>query len=158
MKRFAILLFFLSLTACENVDRDMYDQISLKPQEAPRLLNPAMSVPMFGRKVDYENTDGRLLASPFAEDADAPNRGKKLFNIYCSPCHGPDGKSATPVALKMDAPPPDLTGDSSKELTEGQVFIQMLTTGAFMPKYRSELTDEEAWEVAAYLSHLQGKR
>lgn len=158
MKRFAVLALFLSLAACEIVDRDMYDQISFKTQEYPRLMNPEGSVPMFGRKFNYEETDGLLLVSPVAKDPDAPMRGKKLFNIYCSPCHGTDGKSVTPVSAKMEAPPPDLTEESSAELTEGEVFVQMMSEGAFMPKYRSELTDKEGWEIAAFLSYLQGKR
>jgi mono/diheme cytochrome c family protein len=158
LKRFVLFALVLSLSACEIVDRDMYEQVSFKVQEAPRLTNPEGSVPMYGKKTSYEDVDGKLLASPFAEDPDAPLRGKKLYDIYCSPCHGVDGKSATPVSAKMESPPPDLTEASSAELTEGEVFVQIMTQGAFMPKYRSELTDKEGWEIAAYLGHLQGKR
>src|SRR6516225_9587626 len=35
--------------------------------------------------------------------------GRDLFEFYCAPCHGRDGKGKGPVAPALRVPPPDLT-------------------------------------------------
>ena len=35
--------------------------------------------------------------------------GRDLFEFYCAPCHGRDGKGHGPVAPALRVPPPDLT-------------------------------------------------
>lgn len=35
--------------------------------------------------------------------------GRDLFQFYCAPCHGRDGKGNGPVAAALKVPPPDLT-------------------------------------------------
>lgn len=37
------------------------------------------------------------------------NSGKIMYNNYCAPCHGNDGKGAGPVATALKQPPTDLT-------------------------------------------------
>jgi len=41
-----------------------------------------------------------------AEDVEA---GGKLYQTRCSPCHGPDGKAATPTAQALNPKPRDHT-------------------------------------------------
>ena len=36
--------------------------------------------------------------------------GKEMYNQYCAPCHGTDGKGAGPAASSMKTMPTDLTG------------------------------------------------
>ena len=38
-----------------------------------------------------------------------PNNGKQMYNNYCAPCHGTDGKGAGPAASALKARPTDLT-------------------------------------------------
>lgn len=35
--------------------------------------------------------------------------GRDLFELYCAPCHGRDGKGSGPVVPALKSPPPDLT-------------------------------------------------
>jgi mono/diheme cytochrome c family protein len=35
--------------------------------------------------------------------------GRDIFELYCAPCHGLDGRGSGPVARVLKAPPPDLT-------------------------------------------------
>lgn len=37
------------------------------------------------------------------------NSGKMMYNNYCAPCHGTDGKGGGPVAAALKQPPTDLT-------------------------------------------------
>jgi mono/diheme cytochrome c family protein len=57
--------------------------------------------------------------------------GRDLFDFYCAPCHGRDGKGSGPVAPALKAPPADLTKISK---ANGGTFpaaaVESFVTGA----------------------------
>lgn len=153
-----ILLFLLTaFSACENVDLQLYDQISFKVQEYPRNSLPEGSVPIFGKNKNYEDVEGSTLEMPFVLTGENAAKGEKLFGIFCGVCHGEKGRGDAPAAEKMDLEPYDLTEDNIKELTDGEIFVKILASDGVMPKYRNELTDMEAWEITAYVRRLQNR-
>lgn len=155
MKKWAMLFPLFLLASCEIVDRDMYHQISFKTQEEPVKRNPEGSIPVAGLKTDYGERDPATLEPPFPLDETAAGNGKPLYAIYCVACHGENGKAETKVALKMEVQPFDLTAESAREMTDGQIFAKMLSSESIMPKFRSELTDNEAWWITAFIRKLQ---
>jgi len=155
LRYFPVLLSLLLLSACENVDRDLWSQITYKPQEAPRMFNPQNSVPRFGARKDFSEVEGATLEPPVPL-AGLAGKGKGLYDIYCEVCHGAKGRADTPVAAKMDVEPFDLTGESTAALTDGEIFIKILASDTVMPNYRNELTDDEAWAITAYVRKLSG--
>ena len=155
MKKITLILALFLVAGCENVDKDLWNQVSFKTQEAPRKLNPSRSIPAFGTRVSYADVDGVTLESKFPLDAKAAQRGKKPYDIFCSVCHGLTGKSDTPVAKKMEVMPFDLTEEGTQELTDGEIFVKILASESIMPHYRNELSDEEAWEIVAHIRQLQ---
>ena len=44
-----------------------------------------------------------------ARDAPSPVNGKAMFDVYCTPCHGKEGKGDGPAAAALKKPPADLT-------------------------------------------------
>lgn len=159
LNRYFLYLLFIILpflAACENVDRDMYDTPASKVQEFPRKYNPTGAVPFYGRQANYDQVDGVTLStSDYFFAADAPERGKKLFTIFCTACHGADGKARTPISDKLDKKPADLTKASVRTLTDGELFVRVLTENTPMPGNRNELTDKEAWEIVSYVREVQ---
>jgi len=150
------LALFLALSGCENYDLDLHDQVSYKIQEYPRFRPPENSVTVVGDRIDYENEDGALLINPHRGVKGMLERGKGLYNTYCIPCHGPDGTTNnTPVAEKFDPRPANLMGPAVLELTEGEIFQRVMYGTGVMPGYKTDLSDEEAWEVTAYVLKLQ---
>ncbi len=155
-KTFLLLLFAaLAFVGCENVDRQMYDQVSFKTQEYPRRTNPVGSVPMFGTRINYADIDGSTIESPIPLDDKTAADGEKLYMIYCAVCHGKTGKAESPVAEKMDLQPFDLTEADTVALTDGEVLVKILASDGIMPNYRNELSDREAWEIVAFVRLLQ---
>ena len=153
---FIILPFFMG---CENYDLDMHNTPAFKAQEFPRKFNPKGAVPFYGLKKSYDDVDGVTLpAAQHFDEKDAPKRGEKLFEIFCTTCHGQDGTAHTPVAEKLDKKPADLTKVSVRTLTDGELFVRILTEDTSMPGLRNELTDKEAWEIVAHVRQLQGKK
>lgn len=154
--KFLLVLFAaLVYSGCENVDRQMHNQITFKTQEYPRRTNPVGSVPIYGVRVNYADIEGSTLEPPFALDEEKAKTGKKLYMIYCAVCHGETGNAESPVAEKMDLPPFDLTEEDIIELTDGEILVKILASDSIMPNYRNELSDREAWEIVAFVRQLQ---
>jgi mono/diheme cytochrome c family protein len=153
-----LLAVALTATACENVDKNLHDQISPKIEKVKSIPAPAGAVPILGtaRKIDWALIDPAKIVPPAPLNADSAQRGKKHYDIYCTPCHGPTGNADTKVAAKMDLTPPQLISDRAKnELKDAEIFVKILASDSLMPRYRAELEDNEAWDVVAYVRQLQ---
>ena len=97
---------------------------------------------------------------PFLNRAADPVRGKKVFENDCSRCHGVDGEGVLTQDKTTYAYPP-LWGENSYNVNATLYRIIPLASfiKANMPfdKINSSryLTDEEAWDVAAYIISKQ---
>jgi len=83
-------------------------------------------------------------------------QGKRNFQTFCTPCHGPEAKGGTtgPVAVKF-IPTPDLTNpDLQKQRTDGYWHSYIVAGGAVMPSYGEALSSREAWDIVNYLRTL----
>lgn len=155
------LVSIIALTVfagCENYDMQMRDQAAFKHQEYPAITAPDGAVPITGKRVDYSEVDGALIANPHEGEAGLAEKGKRLFGHFCVPCHGADGTTAgSPVADKFDPRPANLQDSAVMELTEGEIFQTVLDGVGAMPGYRYELSDKEAWEVTSFVLSLQDR-
>ncbi len=138
--------------------QDMANQISVKPQESVDPNNPGMapfpkrSMPVPGTTVavkDMEAADKQ--ANPVAADQKSVEHGGKLFGIYCTPCHGYQGKGDGLVGKKLILQPFDLTADMTKQRTDGFIFGRITFGGAVMPSYANDLSPLERWHVINYV-------
>lgn len=85
--------------------------------------------------------------------------GRDRFQVFCAPCHGPEGKGGVtgPVATKF-IPPPDLSNaDLQKQRTDGYWHNYVMAGGAVMPAYGEALSSEEAWHIVNYLRTLAAR-
>ena len=153
----AALLVMALLAGCEKLDRNMYDNPAFRPQEEPVRLPPAGSVPTKG--LDHTPLPGTPEAVALKNPEKATDfsllKGKELFGIYCTPCHGASGKGDGPVAKKFVPTPVDISGTGFGMAPEGMLF-SILTHGmGGMPSFRSDLTAKERWLVVGYLKTLK---
>ena len=99
------------------------------------------------------------------DDAAAIARGAQLYQTYCLMCHGADGKGQGPAAKGLPHAPADLThhfhrapGDGDAYLfwrvSEGGHVEPFKSSQSTMPAYKSVLSEEERWDVLAYV-HAQ---
>ena len=98
-----------------------------------------------------------IVEIPFIQRAADPAKGKMIFENMCQRCHGPNGEGAMwPDSSGYIYPP--LWGPNSFNVSAGLYRLSRLA--AFI-KYNMpyaatmippQLTDEEAWDVAAYIS------
>jgi mono/diheme cytochrome c family protein len=89
--------------------------------------------------------------------------GKRSFDIYCTACHGVDGKGKAPVAdnssgKRYPIPPPVLsgTGNVTKLRSDGYLFFTARDGSAIMPGYSYAMMDDDIWDLIAYMRTMDG--
>ena len=130
------------LPACS---RDMEEQSSYQPQEAPRRHSPDQSVPRETRA---------FLPAPGVVSHQPIESGASLFRINCAHCHGTQGRGDGPVAAFLKERPANLKGEEVGAMSEGAIY-RVLTNGKdMMPSFQGELSAEERLRVARFVRSL----
>ena len=143
---------------------DMMNQPSIKPQEGLMTPFPRRSIPVTGLPTKVANREeAKTLVNPIPVSDASLAKGRVLFRIYCSACHGLTGKADSPVSPKIGAI--SLVDDYvQKNLTEGWIFGTITFGSYVMPAYgrpagrddlrgSNDLSVEERWHVVNYVKH-----
>lgn len=138
--------------------RDMTDSIAIKPQKDPRPF-PHRSVPVPETATVHvaDKDEAAKLANPIPATPDSIQKGKQLFTIYCTPCHGVSGTGDGLVGEKLVLRPFDLTSPSVQAIPDGLIFGYITFGGAVMPIYGNDLSPSERWHVVNYVRNVLGK-
>ena len=98
------------------------------------------------------------LQNPLESSPQVLAKGERMFQIYCTPCHGvpdSDGKIEHLGTVAQPGRMPGvvaLTGDDGvlKARTDGQVYRAIRVGNAIMPAYNWAMTDDEMWSIVTY--------
>jgi len=141
--------------------QDMMNQPSIKPQEGVMIPFPSRSVPVFGIPTKVKSREeARDLKNPIEPTEASIKKGRTLFRIYCSACHGLSGKADSPVSGKIGAA--DLTQDYIQAYPDGWIWGTITFGSVIMPPYgvpsyerggSNDLSVEERWNVVNYVKH-----
>ncbi len=135
---------------------DMARQPSNRSQRSPR-LPPENSIPRQGIEPTMDRVEaGKTLHNPVAPDRPSLADGKRLFEIYCVPCHGVDAKGTGPVAKKF-VTPSDLTQQASRNRPDGFIYETIRKGGTSMPPQGEAISPTERWDIVNYLRSIQQK-
>jgi mono/diheme cytochrome c family protein len=130
------------------------------PGERVFAAMPAGTVPRTGGELALPREERESAAkrpNPMKATPESLAKGKELFLVYCSVCHGPVGRGDGPVSPKF-VPPPDLTHPSiQRGRSDGYMQHVIGTGGAVMPAYGEALLPEERWHVVNFLRSLAQK-
>lgn len=159
LKLILIAALFPSLAMAWPWSTDMMNQPSIKPQEGQMRLFPQRSIPVQGAPTKVANRDeAKPMVNPIKATAASLKKGKDLFKIYCSACHGMTGKADSPIAPKIGAI--SLVDSYVQEnLTEGWIWGTITFGSYVMPAYgvptgkrgSNDLSVEERWHVVNYI-------
>jgi len=91
--------------------QDMMNQPSIKPQKPVEMDGklemvpfPKRSIPVGGFPTKIHNRDeAKDLKNPTPPSEASIGRGRNLFRIYCSACHGLTGGANSPVTQRIGA-------------------------------------------------------
>lgn len=135
---------------------DLDNQTSIKPQEMP-IAPPEFSVPVGGREFQQTLDVEKNLQNPNPADAASIERGAEDFRIYCTPCHGADGRGAGEVVKRGFVAASNLTGDVAIARSDGYIYSYIRHGGPLMPPYQFALRPNEAWDVVNFVRDMQAK-
>lgn len=177
MKKISLAFALLLMPALAHAwpwSMDMANQISIKPQESVDPANPGMypfpkrSIPAPGTpttSIEVKDKDAAFkLVNPIPADARSVDMGRRLFTIYCVPCHGKSGTGDGYVGEKLIMKPFNLTSSNdihswdSKDYPDGYIYGMMTFGGAVMPIYAIDLTPTERWHVVNYIRTVLQKK
>jgi mono/diheme cytochrome c family protein len=138
-------------------------------QEVP--LEPEAAVADLGKRwlmVPAEFTDWRM---PEPRDV---ARGKQLYDVECSLCHGAGARGDAALGRQMFPPAVDLTRDRTQTKTDGQLYWliahglnytgmpgwgrEFCTTDERGKQYCGPNDQNEIWDMVAYLRSLRGSQ
>jgi len=90
-----------------------------------------------------------------------PQAGKAKYDVNCAGCHGKTGKGDGPAAAALSPKPQDHTdGKIMNSLSDQYLFDIIKKGGAavkkapIMPANEKKLSDQEIWDVVAYIRSL----
>ena len=109
--------------------------------------------------------DGR----PFVVDEALVKRGQNRFNIYCTPCHGYDGRGMGMVPLRLnttgqpawavrnlvEAPAANGNGGVAVQMPNGQLFNTISNGFNTMQGYAAQIPHADRWAIVSYVRALQ---
>ena len=144
---FPVLPLTLIVGLAAACSRDMAEQPSYRPQEAPRKNSAPHSIPRASRKM--------LPALASLAGTDLISESGRLFAINCVHCHGPAGRGDGPVAGYLKETPEDLRSGEVQGKSERKLY-DIITEGLDgMPAFRGHLSAEERLLLARYVHSLE---
>lgn len=164
-----------------QVFTEMHYQPSYRSQEGPRIDPPESAVPITGKEVLQTSVEAyQALPNPGGDSGN----GAALFAVNCVVCHGADmGGQGAVMAYGPNMAPADLKGEATAERSDGELYgiisfggntgftvrVSNLDDPTYdndrcvgqaacpMPEFRKLLTEQERWDVVAYIREQQGR-
>ena len=88
--------------------------------------------------------------------ADAATAGAVVFRTNCEACHGPQGHGDGPASVALDPAPKNLV-ELQNKAGDDYLYWRINTgkEGTAMVAWKGVLTDEQIWQVVAFLHTLK---
>ena len=174
LKHISLIVLIMSITSCFDPSKpnyqyfpNMYESVGYKTyQESDAFPNgiqaqlPAEgSVPRGWQPYEYEDSNegyesAKLnLKSPLVNNEENLKNGKKMYDIYCSVCHGSkgDGQGILMEREKFLGIP----SYADRDITEGSIYRVLMHGINLMGSHAGQVNDEERWQIAQYVLKLR---
>jgi mono/diheme cytochrome c family protein len=174
LKHITMLLSLFLMTSCfdsskpnyqyfpnmyESVGYGTYDESDAFPNGIEAQLPVEGSVPRGWQPYEFEDSnEGYELAkvnltSPILNNEDNLANGKKMYEIYCSVCHGSkgDGNGILMEREKFLGIP----SYADRDITEGSIYHVLMYGINLMGSHAGQVNDEERWQISQYVLKLR---
>ncbi len=161
----ALTLALMVLGGCRQ---DMHDQPKFKPLAMntfypdDRSARPLVegTVAREDEEADQYYYTGKINGQPgtefpFPVTKEVLERGQQRYNIYCSPCHSRIGDGNGMIVQRGFKRPPSYHTDRLRQMPIGHFFDVMTNGFGAMSEYKSQVSVNDRWAIAAYIRALQ---
>lgn len=162
-----------------HIIQDMDNQSKFKAQQRNRLFadRRAMRPPVEGtvprgqlgadvalyRGIsDADDWSSWVEVGPVPVTMELLQRGRRGYDIFCSPCHGLTGAGDGMVSKRAEAlqegawtPPSSLHTELVRERPDGHLYNTIANGIRNMPSYGAQIPVEDRWAIVAYMRALQ---
>ena len=143
----------------ESVGYKTYQESDAFPNGIQAQLPVEGSVPRGWQPYEYEDSNegyesAKLnLKSPLVNNEENLKNGKKMYDIYCSVCHGSkgDGQGILMKREKFLGIP----SYADRDITEGSIYHVLMHGINLMGSHAGQVNDEERWQIAQYVLKLR---
>lgn len=149
----ALLLMAIALAGCATSAPN-------RPVSAPVPGQPA-HVTSGSAPLDWPvPPEAAARKNPLTATSDNLDKGQRLFNRYCTACHGVSGRGDGPVAQQWPRLPKDLTHpERQARMTDGEIFWRISSghregSDEIMPTFGERLGDDDRWRIVLYVRAL----
>lgn len=106
-----------------------------------------------------DTTAYKTFTTSLRFNEDELGEGKRLFNIYCAICHGPnlDGQGPLFASGKFAAMPANFKDGKYLHMPIGQMYAGIKYGKNAMGSYASQLDQKQRWMVLAYIRKVQSE-
>lgn len=135
-------------------------------------LYPVGTVPHDTKSLDEHLYSGIVNGQwavnfPMPVTPELMTRGKRQYNIYCSPCHGLSGYGDGIIAKRAEklanagisgmtwVPPKSLQDPDTRMRPVGHIFNTITNGIRTMPPYGGQISVEDRWAIILYVRALQ---
>ena len=166
--RIAAVLLTASLLLEAGCRQAMYDQPRYEAYEASSFFEDGSSArPILAGTVargqlrdddhrDRGKVDGKDVETfPTPVTAEAMERGRQRFMIYCAPCHGAIGDGKGMIVRRGFSPPPSFHSDEFRKMPVGHYFDAITNGFGAMYPYGYRVSIDDRWAIIAYIRALQ---
>jgi len=175
----SLLVLAVLLGACRGqpsdkppiqLQQNMYWQQKFKAFEPNEFFEDgrAMRLPVEGtiprghlrndtQKYEGVNEDGSFVNRiPIPVDRALLERGQRMYNITCTPCHGLDGFGNGIVIGRGYVPPPSFHEERILDMPDGEIYSAIYNGANSMPSFRRLVKNaNDRWAIVAYIRALQ---
>ncbi|WP_339924385.1 c-type cytochrome [uncultured Cyclobacterium sp.] len=95
----------------------------------------------------------KTLQNPVNDD-EMFSKGKALFQVYCSTCHGVRGRGDGAAGQAMGSQPADLLSEEVQKQTDGELFYKITQGKVVMPSFQELLSEDERWYLVTFIKNL----
>lgn len=102
--------------------------------------------------------EAQKLKNPEPTTVESVEAGKKLYQLHCASCHGPNGKGDGSLALSGGTPS-DFTDDTwDYGSTDGEIFVAIRDgVSSDMLAYKEKLNEKQIWQIINFIRSIGPK-
>ena len=115
-----------------------------------------MTTLVFGQNDPWKADPAALkLKNPVSATAASIEKGKSIYDVNCTVCHGKSGKGDGPAAGALTPNPADHTSEKVQSQTDGELFWKISEGRGAMVSWKNAISEEDRWNLVNYIRSLK---
>jgi len=99
--------------------------------------------------------DADNLKNPLDTEQITIKQGKKLYQQFCTICHGDKGKGDGLASAALNPKPANFNTVKFMNQTDGAIYWKLTEGRTPMASYKESLTNEQRWQLVNYLKSFK---